>query len=810
MFKNWMTIAFRNFRKNVFFTLINIVGLTIGMVGIILVSLYWNDELSYNQWNSEKENVYAISHEFNWSGNASYTSIATIPEGPAIKESFPEVDDYLVVGWLRSGMVKSDKKSIFLKDYLPVTENFFDFFPFEFIHGNSKNAFHNLQSIVISEDWMNSLYEGKNPVGKKLVINEKEFIVTGVYRIPGVSSIEPKALTMMDWKKTLEENGTNWTTYQTGVYLKIKEGTNIPQLEKKIYDQIIFKNAIEPFAKIQKISVQEYMDKYGDSKIALDKLSDIRLFGKGEGSGGAVKGNITMLYLLSGLSFVIMVLSAFNYINLTTASSVKRAKEVGIRKTLGATKSKLGLQFILESLMISLFSLLLALALTELILPFFNEYLDKDLKISGWKIYQDLLIILLIITLIAGLIPAIYLANFQLLNVLKGNFSRSNKGIWFRNTMLGFQFIISLFFMISGVIIYLQVQYMTQKDLGFKGDQVVAIPYSNQSNNEKYPIISQEFRKLPGVLDVSSGFMVPAMANHVGGSAESMTTKTTVDLALAGAMDYNFMDILGLELKEGRKLSPEYASDTIDNVLINETLAKKLNLKNPLGEEISFSPAEKKFKVVGVVKDYFVFNFKTEIEPVIYFHFNTVPWSKHQSNYVLMKIDSESIEKTLNQIEKKWNTEIETQGAPFNYYFVNEKFAETYREFQRQKNLFGILTIIAISIALLGLFGLISLVVEQRMKEISIRKVLGATRQNLVLLIGKEYILIAVVSILICTPITYYLMQKWLEEFAYRIEIPYWPFGVAFVVLLILVYSVISIRTFYAMKVKPITYLKYE
>jgi putative ABC transport system permease protein len=810
MFQNWILIAFRNYRKNLFFTLINILGLTIGIVGILLVSLYWNDELSYNQWNPEKDEVYAISHEFDWSGKKSYMSIATIPEGPAIKETFQEVEDYLVIGWLRQNMVKTETKSVFLKDLLPVTENFFEFFPFEFIHGTPQNALENPQNIVISEEWMNVLYDGKNPIGKKLAIGDKEHLVSGVYRIPGKSSINPKAISLMDWKTTWEENSTNWATYQIGVYLKIKKGTDIAQLEEKIYNQIVLKKAIEPFAEKQKLTVQEYMEKYGESKIALDQLSKIRLFGKGEGSGGATKGNLTMLYLLSGLTFIIMILSAFNYINLTTASSIKRAKEVGIRKTMGASRGKILIQFVFESFLITLFSVLLALALTELILPYFNQYFDKELEISGIKIFRDLAIILLLITLISGIIPSLYLANFQPLNVLKGNFSRSNKGIWFRNTMLGLQFIISLFFMIAGVIIYLQVQFMMNKDLGFKGDQVVAIPFSNYSNNTKYPIISQEFKKIPGILDVSSGFMVPAMANHVGGSAEALSNKQTVDLALSGAMDYNFLDILNLELKEGRKLSPEFASDTITNILINETLAKRLNLTQPLGEEIKYGPAEKTFKVVGVVKDYFVFNFKTEIEPVVYFHFNTVPWSKNQLNYVLMKIDSENIEKTMAQVEKKWKAEIETEGAPFSYQFVDEAFAKTYLEFQRQKNLFGILTIIAISIALLGLLGLISLVVEQRMKEISIRKILGASRNNLIQLIGKEYILISVLSFLISAPITYFLMQKWLEDFVYRIEIPIWPFLMSFAVLVILIYSIISLRTLYAMKINPITYLKYE
>lgn len=810
MINNWFKIAFRSFRKNLLFTTINILGLTVGMVGIILVSLYWNDELNYNQWNPNKEEIYSVGHSFDWSGKATYMSIASFPEGPTIKETFSEVEDFMASSWLQNSVVKTENRSIFLEDLLPVTSNFFEFFPFEFIYGNAKGSLSDLQSVVISEEWMNQLYDGKNPVGKKLKIDTKEYTIKGVYRIPGISSVAPKAVTAMDWNESMKENGSNWGTYQIGIYIKVKKGTDAQALEKKIYDQIIMKNAIEPFAKKQNLSVEEYMNQYGNSKLALDQLSTMRLFGKAPGSGGAEKGNATMLYLLTGLSSIIMILSAFNYVNLTTASSIKRAKEVGVRKTLGASRFKLVLQFVFENLIICLFSLVLALALSEISLPYFNEYFDKELKIEGFKIYVELLLILIVTTIISGIIPALYLSNFQPLNVLKGNFSRSNKGIWIRNAMLGLQFIVSLFFLIAGVIIYLQVNYMSKKDLGFKGDQVIAISFSSRTSNQKYDIIKQEFKKIPGVADVSSGFQVPASYNYIGGAVKDIKTGKTVDLGLAGAMDFNFLEILELKLIEGRNLSEKYASDTISNVLINETLANQLSLKEPVGAEIEYGPAEKTFKVVGVVKDYFIQGFQTEIDPIIYFHWNTIPWAKDQMNYALIKINPEQTEKTLAEIERKWKAEIEPEGHPFKYHFVDQEFANTYKEYTRQQNLFAILTLVAISIALCGLFGLISLVVEQRMKEISIRKILGASEGNLIQLIGKEYFIIASVSFLLCIPITYYLLQKWLEEFAYRIEIPIWPFVLGLVVLFSLVLIIIKIRTMYAMKANPVKYLKYE
>lgn len=810
MIQNWIKIAFRSYRKNLLFTMINILGLTIGMVGIILVSLYWNDELAYNQWNPNKDEVYAVSHRFNWSGKETYLSSSAVPEGPAIRENFPEVEDFMACSWPRNGIVTTGNKSMFLEDYLPATSNFFDFFPFEFLYGTPKNSLTDLQSIVISEDWMNQLYDGENPVGEKLKIGEKEYIIKGVYRIPGVSSVAPKAVIPMDWNKRISEDGDNWRTYQLGIYLKVKKETDVKALEEKIQKEIILKNAVEPFAKSQNMTVEEYISNNGDALTSLDRLSDIRLFGKGPGSGGAIKGNINMLYILTGLSLLIMILSAFNYINLATASAVKRAKEVGVRKSLGASKAKLIFQFIAENLIVCLFSLLLALAVSEILLPYFNDYFDKDLKLYNSKIYLSLLIILIVTTLISGLVPAIYLSNFQPLKVLKGNFSRSRHGIIIRNSLLGLQFLVSLFFLIAGLVIYLQVRFMTNKDLGFKGDQIIAVGFSGGNAFKKYELVRQEFKKIPGVTEVSAGFQIPAMANYVGNDAKSEKTGKTVDLALSGAMDFDFVNMLNLQIVDGRNLSEKYASDTISNVLVNETLAKQLNLSHPVGEKFHYNATKQELKIVGVVKDYYVYGFQAEIEPVIYFHWNTIPWTKNQLNYVLIKISPDGMNKTLDEIEKRWKSEIEPEGYPFQYHFIDQEFANTYKESQRQQNLFFLLTIIAISIALLGLFGLISLVTEQRMKEISIRKVLGASQNNLIRLIGKQFLIIGIIAFIVCVPITYYLLQKWLEDFAYRIEIPVWPFAFALILLLVLMLLIIGIRARYAMKVSPVKYLKYE
>ncbi|MFA5619614.1 MAG: ABC transporter permease [Weeksellaceae bacterium] len=814
MITNWIKIAFRSYRKNLLFTIINILGLTMGMVGIILVTLYWNDELSYNQWNPNKEEVYSVAHEIEMAGRKTYQTMSTVPLGPAVKETFPEVTDFMASRTFPiSRLIKTEEKSVFKDGILPTTPNFFQFFPFEFLYGSAENAIKDIQSIAISEDWMKELYGTENPVGKKLTIDGNEYFIRGVYRIPGASSVAPEAVVNMDWNKQMKEYGDNGGIFMFSIFLKIKPGTNIRNLEQKITDQIVFKQSIEVFAKIRNISAKEYIENEGDYKVALDKLSDMRLFAKGNGGAGAVKGDLQILYILTGLSVLILILSAFNYINLTTASSLKRAKEVGIRKALGSSRSRLILQFVFENFILCAFSLLLAMAVAEIILPYFNEYFKTELKFSGSRIYVGLFLILLSVVLLSGLIPSLYLSKFKPLKVLKGNFSRSSTGIWFRNIILGLQFVISAFFLISGMVMYKQVKYMMKKDLGFIGDQVVAVPIYDVDEPEQFPkyqLIKQEFTKIKGVKEISSGLQVPRMYAYMGGHATYNKTGEKIDLALMGAMDYNFPHILNLKILEGRNLSPELASDSISNILVNETLVKQLKIQNPIGEEIFYGPDEKNHKIVGVIKDYIVDGFQSEVMPTVYFHWNTIPFTKQQMQRVLFKIDPEETKEALAEIEKRWKEEIITDGYPFKYDFVDEAFAKSYEKYQNQQRMFSTLTFVAIGIALLGLFGLITFVIEQRMREISVRKVLGASSVNLIRLIGKEYLIIGLISTLITIPLTWYFMQKWLEDFVYRIDMPTLPYVIGVISILILTLIIIGICVKYAMKVSPVKYLKYE
>ena len=804
LIKNWIKIAFRNFTKNKLATFINVFGLTLGLVGVILTILYWKDELSFNQWNPERNEVYNVVHDM---GDEIW-STATIPEGPKMKETFPEIQDFLYLNWQDDELVQTNGKSFYMNNLLPATSNFFEFFPFEFVEGSSQNALADLQSIAISTKWAKSLYGDTQAVGKTIKILDNEYIVKGVYKNDVNSSENPDAVIPIDWNKMWEKNGTQWGNYSYKLYVKIKDGSYSEDLVKRINHEVVYVSQTLPNSKGEGISIEEYENKYGKTEIIFDKLSEMRLFSVGDG-GTLGKGNLSLLYIMSGLALVILLLSCVNFINLTTANSIKRAKEVGVRKTLGAQRKNLILQFMLESFVLCLFSLLLALALAEIILPYFNGYLNKNMKLDFSSMIVYLSLCLMVTILLSGLIPALYLSKFQPLKVLKGNFSRSKSGTLIRDGLMGFQFLISSFFLIGGLVIYQQVQYMMTRDLGFNADQTLVVymnDYRGDKRFQKYELLKQNFKNIDGIETISSAMRIPGNLNN---NTSNLNYLDNSIQAASCAMDFNYLDLMKVKIVEGRNLSSEISSDTIQNVLVNETLVKELGLKNPIGTEVQSGMNEAKFNIVGVVQDFFIQGFDQKIRPTLFFHWNTVDWQKYNFNSVLFKIQPDKTQSVLNEIEKRWKTEIEP-GYPFNYNFVDQQFARTYDQYKKQKNLFFILTIAVVTIALLGLFGLVSFIIEQRMREISIRKTLGASQSNLVNMFSRKYVLIAGISVLCSIPLTYYLMQKWLENFVYRIELPWWPFVLAFIVLVLLAFLVVVIRTIRAAQTNPVEYLKYE
>jgi putative ABC transport system permease protein len=807
MLKNWINIFIYHIKNNKLFTALNVLGLSIGIAGLIFAILYWNDEQSYDQWNPNKDNIFLVANQMD---ATTYWASSSAPIGPAIKEINPEVASYCYLsGDYDNEIIRFNNKKVQSDKIIAAQKNFFEYFPYSFIEGNSKTALPDINSICLSQDLTAQLFGNETALGKQVVLKGKNLIVTGVYKLDKKSAYNPSCVVnFMD--ERLKGNAQAWGDFQFVLLLKLKnpsEQKRVTQNLQKIY----FENMTSRYAKNQGISPEEFIKKYGEVKPCLESLSSIRLHTK---TGGLAepKGNYQFLLIMVGLSVLILILSIVNYVNSATANAVKRAKEVGVRKIIGASKTAIVKQFIFETAVIALLSILISLVIVELSLPYYNAFLEKSLALQSSQFYLQLVVIFVITVILAGIFPAVYVSNFESLKVLKGNFGRSKSGVWLRNGMLIFQFAVAAFFIVGSYVVYEQIDLMNSKDLGFNGKQILNISYrniygegiTNKDRFERYTIIKNQLQHIKGVQQVSSAGFV------LGNGARSVISYHYKDLNIDGSnmpIDFGLLEMMKIKIVKGRSFNPEFAQDTISSMLINETALKLLNEKDPIGKKVHWNGLDA--IIVGVVKDFNVGNPGEPIPPMSFFHFKTVPWFTANLNNIYITADPKTMQQTIAGIENLWIKKVDPD-YPFVYDFVDKQYKRSFSSYVKQKNLFSLLNIIVITIALLGLFALASYSIERRMKEIAIRKTLGAETNVLLKELCKQYILFSVVGFLIALFPAYYLLNKWLENFSYRITISIYPFLIGFTALLVLTLLVVLSRAYQATKVDVLKYLKYE
>lgn len=809
MIFNWFKIFIYHLRQSKLFSFLNVLGLSIGIASVIFAILYWNNENSYDQWNPEKENVYVVLNKIGATGDTWASS--SIPFGETCKASIPEIDKVCFLNnWYDDEVVKYQDQKLFVKKIMMSDENFFDFFPFEILKGAKTNILKDKNSVAVSEEQAKLLFKDEDPIGKTIIYNSNNYVVKSVYRLSKPSSIEPNYV----FSGVKREGDVNsWGNFNYGLMVKIKKGADPASVLKKMQN-VNFVNRTVKDAKESGQTVEQYVKENGEITVILDQLKTSRLHGT-KSSGGSNfpegVGNLKLLYIMGGLSVLILVLSLVNYINLATASAIKRAKEVGVRKIVGASKNQIISQFIFETAIIVTLAILFALAIVELSLPYYNTFLNKNLTMNGGEFYLQLIFIFGLVIILAGIFPAIYISNFETLKVLKGNFSRSKSGIWVRNSMLIFQFGIAAFFIIGALIVNSQVDFMMNKDLGFSGNQVLSIPFNKPDRSKRtdyYLVAKEEIKKIPGVLDVST------FAGTFGGSTNSSSGFKHNNIFVQPRnveMDFGFLEMMKIKIVKGRDLSPQFASDTINSMLMNETLVKALNLKNPINTIIesgwSNGEGNLKFKIVGVVKDFNVTGLQSKIPPMVFINLKTLKWNNF--NNVLVKVSPNNLTETIEKLKSFWEKNVNAD-YPFDYEFVDKGFARTYQEQIKQKNLFFILNLVVIIIAVFGLFALASFSMERRLKEIAIRKTLGAETDILLKELSKQYIIFCFMGFAIGIVPAYILLQKWLEDFAFRINISVVPFTVALVSLVILTLIIVLTKAYQVTKIDVLKYLKYE
>jgi putative ABC transport system permease protein len=805
MLKNWIKIFLYQARKNAFFTALNVLGLSLGIAGLVFALLYWNDEHSYNTWNPEKDKVYQVINDL---GNDLIWPTNVAPLGPHLK-TMPEVEEYCYIQlYYFNEIIKYGQRKEQIK-ILDAQKNFFSFFPYDFIRGSAGTAIQDDASIALEESVAQRIFGNEDPLGKWIQYGTGKFLVRGIYRIPGNSSLKPQAVTNL-MEPRLKQNADEWGNFNFGLFIKLKDPAKADVVQKKI-ENVFIEYRTKKHAQEEGLSLEEYIKKNGTTRIIIEPLATARLHSVANGYPEG-KGNYQFLLIMLGLSILILVLSIANYINLATANTIKRAKEIGVRKILGADRANIVKQFIFETFLTTAIALLFALTLVELGLPFYNSFLNKTLELNGGIFFLQLFAILIIVIMLAGIFPAMYVSNFQTLLVLKGNFSRSKNGIWLRNAMLVLQFAIAAFFITGSYIVYQQVSYMSHKDLGLKGSQVIDVTYRGQRPQPDdpnqiyahYETIKNELRKIKGVETVSAG------AFSLGSGAGSTSGFEYKNHHIQGhnmAVDFDFIKMMQIKMAEGRELSAKFSSDTISGMLINETAMKIMEEKSPVGKEIDWNG--EKLKIVGVVKDFHMFGPQDKIPPMSFFHFKTIDWMSYNLNHIYIKINPNDMEDTLKALDNFWTTKVDTE-YPFSYDFVDKNFARTYEDYVKQRNLFSLLNIVVVAIALFGLFSLASYSIQRRMKEIAIRKTLGAETAILLKELSKQYVVFCIIGFAIAFVPAWVLLDKWLENFAYRIDVSIWPFVIGFVLLLLLTLVTVLGRAYMATRVNVLKYLKYE
>ena len=798
MWQIWFKLFFRNSKKNWLNTLINVSGLTLGLIGLILVLLYFNQERLYDQWNPNKDLIYKVGHA--WSDGQIFDD-TTQPEGPKSTEVIPEILDYFTMpSWYDNDMLKADNKSVYTKKIVFATANFFEFFPYPILEGNSKDFLESKDHIVISNAIKIKLFGNTKALGKSIKIGRDNFTVSGVYKLIQPSILEPSVVINSPRNASLKNN---WGSFTNHTYYKVAEGTDIMMLEKKLH-QVFIDNYYRTEAQKEGKDLDTYIEEMGSTPF-LEALNGLRLHSKGDMGPLEGKGNYFFLMIMLGLSILIIAISSINFINLTVASASQRAKEVGIKKALGISRSVLILQYILEIVVQCVIALIFALVIVEFILPMFNTYLQTSLRLNNLKLIVQVVSLTLVVAGFIGTLYALYMLNFKTINILKGNFSRSKSMVILRHIMLGLQFVVSGFFLIGGLVVYYQVNYMNSKELGFSGEQVMVVDFADSNKRwSRYQLAKSVFSNDPNVISVSSSLETPGVDEDFSQNVDYKDVNVDTKFI---PVDFGHFEMLQTKFKYGRPFSKQLASDTINGVILNETAIKRLGLEDPINKTVRAFNRE--LKIIGVVKDYHTNGFEKKIKPIFFMHFSSMPWLKYNIRTVHFKLKPNQMDKSVAKIQQFWNTELEP-GFPFSYHFVDEQFNKTYEKYKQQQMLFTILTIAVIFIALLGLFALSSLTIQQRLKEVAIRKTLGASVKEIIFQLIKSFMKIVIIASAILVPIAYYLMQQWLNNFVYRIDMPLTPYIIAPIILTLLVLLVVGFKAFSATKIDLNTYLKFE
>jgi putative ABC transport system permease protein len=790
-FKN-ITLAFRHIFTYKAYSFLNIIGLAIGMACAMLIILWVDSELTVNKFHKNAKNIYMLRVHATFTGGQGSVWVSnTSPLGPVVANEVPEVKYSVRITWTNDQLFRSGEKKFFEKGFY-ADSVFFRVFSFKLLQGDSTTVLNTANSIAISEKLAKKYFGNENPMGKTILVRDRDnireelFTVTGVFKdVTKQSSMEFDYVLPFSKYYQYNKNWLRWGNYNLMLFVQTKTNTNSGVLDKKFTDLL---HKYDSWAK-------------KNAKIITQPLDAVYLYDDYTDSPKHPSGRIVFVKIFSIVALIIIFLACMNYTNLATALAIKRAKEVGIKKVFGSNRGKLIFNFTLEAILLTFMGFFLSLIIIECSLHWFNDLIGKQIELNYANVrnFAWFLIVPLFTGLFAGTFPALFLSSFNPVVVLKKLISPKKGTLHLRHVLVIFQFTVTIVFIIASFVIVKQVRYIQHKALGLDKDNVIMFDQSMGIIKHRQ-LFKQELKKQPGIINVSYTGSDPLSVNS--STTDPSWRGKTADQVISFpnmTVDDDFASTLGVEILQGRDFSPDYPSDT-NCIFINQEALKIMKLENPIGEIVNYWG--RKATIVGIVKDFHINSLRVPIQQLIMINRPSDTW------LVMVKVRGNMMKEAIKNIEKTFN-DFEN-NVPFNYRFLDQEYEKRYDQEKYMSRFSNLFTILAIVISCLGLFGLALFTAEQRTKEIGIRKSIGATTVEVVLLLARDFLKWIAISYVLACILSYFILHSWLQNFAYRTTMGIWIFLLTGVMAVVLALITVSWQSFRAASKNPVESLRYE
>ncbi|MCX6321134.1 MAG: ABC transporter permease [Bacteroidia bacterium] len=789
MLKNLIKTAIRHILKHFGYSILNILGLTLGITSALFLIIYVADEVSYDRYHEKADRIYRVSSKITEPDDQFIWTVAQIPFGPQVVQDYPEVQAFVRFINMPRSLYKYEDKEFNEENFFYVDSTLFDIFTYKVIKGEVKTALLEPNKIILTEKIAAKYFGNTDPIRKTLTAGTNTYEVTGVIKdVPSNSHFRFDALAS---RNNLPKQLGTWGNFGVFTYLLFPENFDIKAFETKM--QEMYTAYMKPIFGPVNITV-EYI---------LEPITRIHLYSTKAGEPEPT-GSITYVYIFAIVALFLVLIAAMNYMNLATARSTRRAREVGLRKVVGSRRGPLVLQFLAESTVFTIISLIFSVIFLIVLLPKFNLLAGKSFDLH--VIYSPVVLftlfgVILVVGIFGGSYPAFFLSRFSPVTVLKGEITQGSAGSLFRKILVVIQFTVSVIMIICTLVVFRQLNYLKTMDQGFDQKNVISLQL-NQAMVQKYPVLKQILLENPNIKYVS------ATDTPVGEGSGKLLFNVETDQGMSqrgvnfAVVDHDFVETLGIKIINGRDFQQDMPSDTLTGIVVNETFVKRMNWSEPIGKKIELGDANTlRARVIGVMQDYHQTGMYNEIESLLLAY-------RTRNNVVYIKLTGNDTQPTLSYIETKWKEVFPDQ--PFTYTYLAERFNRQFEADEKRGLIFTLFTILAILIACLGLFGLASYMVEQRTKEIGIRKVFGANESIILRLISKDFLILVTIGIVIAVPVAYLFMSNWLENYVYRTKIGLPLFIIAAILTLLITFITISYKAYQAAIMNPANSLKTE